>query len=300
MALVFDIEKFATKDGPGIRTAVFLKGCPLHCLWCHNPESQEAGNELFFHPEKCVGCGKCAVVCPKGCHSFSDGKHLFDRKNCVRCGLCAAECLYGSLEMVAKEMSAEEVIAEVVKDMPFFANSGGGLTLSGGEPMLQFDFTLALLKKAKAHGLHVCLETCGFAPIERYAAIMPFVDIFLFDIKECDDAKHLEYTGVPLAPIIKTLEFLNEKGAHLILRCPIIPGLNARPEHFKFIGELAERLKNVLQVDVEPYHPLGISKSERLGKAAALPNLASFPEKEEAARWLEAIKAHTSKPAAMQ
>ena len=293
--LIYNIQKFSLNDGPGIRTTVFLKGCMLNCLWCHNPESQSPKIQLMLHKQQCIGCCACVDACPIGLHSFSEnGEHIIKRESCIGCGVCETVCA-GALELVGKEVCVSEVMKEVLKDVMFFKNSGGGLTISGGEPLMQPEFTLQLLKTAKENGLHTCIETCGYAKWEQIEALLPYVDIFLWDVKESDDARHKAYTGVSNERILKNLYRLNAAQANIILRCPIIPGFNDRKEHFTAIARLAEELSSVQGVDIEPYHPLGKAKSEKLGKKYALEHL-SFPPEETVREWISYIVANTAKP----
>jgi len=294
---IFNIQKFSLNDGPGIRTTVFLKGCMLRCLWCHNPESHSSKPQLMLYREKCIGCGECVRRCPRQLHSFSeDGEHRIDRQRCAACSSCVDGCA-GALEIVGREASVEDILREVEKDRRFYEHSGGGMTVSGGEPLMQPEFTLALLREAKGRGLHTCLETCGYAPWEKLQALIPFVDLFLWDVKETDDALHREFTGVSAERILDNLRRLSDAGASIVLRCPLIPGYNDRPAHLAAIAALAEELTGVIRVDVEPYHPLGKGKSESLGKEYA-PGDLTFPENETVQQWIRAISAGTAKPVA--
>ncbi len=293
MGTVFNIQKFCVNDGPGIRTSVFLKGCPLKCAWCHNPESQRHMPELAFDGEKCLNCGRCLAVCKTGAHGFIDGRHVLNRARCVGCGACVSP-VCPATELFGKEMSAGEVIDEVLRDRVFYDTSGGGMTLTGGEPMAQFDFSLELARLAKAENLHVCMETCGFSNAENYAEIAPFVDLFLWDCKLTDREEHKMYTGVYNDTILRNLQLLNAGGSKFILRCPIIPGINDCEIHFKGISQLANRFDGVLAVEVEPYHPLGKAKCERLGREYSVGDI-EFPDNAQAEAWISEIQKLTDK-----
>jgi len=284
---IFNIQRYSINDGPGIRTCIFMKGCPLDCLWCHNPESKSPKSELSYAPNKCIGCRKCEAVCPNGCHSFADGVHTINRENCIGCGKCADACI-GALEIFGRRISAEDAIAEAMKDELFYETSGGGVTFTGGEPFAQSEFLLAMLKEAKAKGLNVCIETCGYTKREILAEAMGYVDIFLFDCKETDADNHKAFTGVDNALIRDNLRFLAENGKKIVLRCPIIPGYNDRSEHFAKIAEIANEYPSIIRIDVEPYHPLGKTKAAQIGKEYKLSEL-GMTDKSLAEKWVEEI-----------
>lgn len=281
MGYIFDIQRFSVHDGPGIRTNVFFKGCPLKCIWCHNPESQSKQADIGYYSDKCLACGACASVCKL--HTVSDGKHDYNRSECVKCGKCTEICPTNALTFFGREATAEEIIAEVMKDKTFYQTSGGGLTVSGGEPLYQPEFLKELLTLAKENRLHTCIETCGFASKETVKAIAPLTDIFLFDYKASDERSHMELTGAPLKPIVDNLIMLDKMGIKTVLRCPLIPNANLTEEHLDGIAKLAASLDNLIEVNVMAYHALGSGKYSALEKNNALSDQPSMTgaEKEE-------------------
>lgn len=290
---IFNIQKFCVNDGPGIRTTVFFKGCPLNCIWCHNPESKKAVPEVFYNASKCVKCGKCAMKCEKNCHIFENDTHKYARPECIICGNCCDVCPTEALEVAGYTITADEALKDVMKDKVFYDNSGGGMTLSGGEPMMQFEFALELMKKAKENGIHTCMETCGFADSDKYRKIAKYTDIFLFDYKITDPQDHKKYTGVSNEKILANLFMLDEMGKNTVLRCPVIPTVNDNEEHLLAIAQTANKLRNILEVNIEPYHPLGSGKSEMLGKDYPLADL-TFPEEETVQNWIDTVAKNTS------
>lgn len=266
--IIFDIQKFALHDGPGIRTAVFLKGCPLRCVWCCNPESQQLRPQLSYIREKCSGCNRCVHSCALASLKPSNDKLSVDFNGCSACGDCIGECTENALKIYGYRMEAWTIINEVLKDRDYFKNSGGGITLSGGEAMVQFEFALEILSIAKKNGLHTAIETSGYAQTSRFERIMPYVDLFIYDYKHTGNELHSRYTGVDQELILENLEFLYASKAQILVRCPVIPEINDTPEHFAGITNISRKYPNLQGIEILGYHDYGMAKYANLGMKA--------------------------------
>ncbi len=262
---ITEIQRFCMHDGPGLRTTVFLKGCPLRCAWCHNPETQEPFQQLLFYRDKCIGCGACAAVCPTGARRrLTENGFLYDRSRCRGCLACADACPTAALEPSLREMSAEEVFREIERDRAFYGRDGG-VTLSGGEPLLQGEEVLALFAKCRAEGIGTAVETCGYFDGALLPALVPLTGLFLWDFKDGDDERHKKNTGVSNARIRENLLFADSLGAETVLRCILVRGVNTEDRHYRAVAALFHELRHCLYAELIPYHAYGGAKMLPLG-----------------------------------
>ena len=268
--LITEIQRFSLQDGPGIRTTIFVKGCPLHCPWCHNPETQRREKEFYFYADKCVRCGRCADVCPTGASTMITGLQnepvlKLDRSKCIKCLKCVNACLDGARSAVGKDLSMDEIIKEAAADLPFFKNSGGGVTLSGGDPLFFPEFTLEIIKRLKDKRISICVETSCFQKWEKIKPLLPYVDLFLVDVKSLNPKKHKNVIGWPLKPILENIEMLIKSNANIRIHLPIIPGFNNSVEDFAaYVAYLDKFAKKLEGVDILPFHVYGEAKYSSL------------------------------------
>ena len=263
--LISDIQRFSLHDGPGIRTTVFLKGCPLRCFWCHNPETWSAKPKLRYCKDACCGCGNCLEACPKEAHIVTGGCHTLRRELCTACGDCVDFCSYGALEIIGTYMTCDALFREITKDKHYYASSGGGVTLSGGEPLSQHLFCLEFFRLCKSEGIHCAIETSGFAPWNVIESLLPYLNLVILDIKLMDEPKHLRHTGVSNKLILENAKRLSQTGTKLIVRTPVVPGVNNDAESIKGVYLFIRDFPNLIKYELMPYHKLAESKYESLG-----------------------------------
>jgi pyruvate formate lyase activating enzyme len=268
-ANIFEIKRFAVHDGDGIRTTVFFKGCPLSCVWCHNPEGIFQKPQLAYYPHKCIGCGECFNTCPRQTHSFENGNHILKRENCTACGECAGECLGNALTIYGQEKTVDELFELVMQDKEFYENSDGGVTLSGGECLLQADACAVLLQKLKSVNVHTAVDTCGFISKTALDKVIPYTDIFLYDLKAIDEKTHIRCTGQSNTVILENLLYLDRLGVKTEIRIPFVPDYN--DGEIEKMGEFLANLKHVTKVRVLAYHNFAGSKYQSLDMPNTMP-----------------------------
>lgn len=268
--LILNIQRFSIQDGPGIRTTVFLKGCPLGCVWCHNPESMSPLRQIVFLQNRCIGCGECGRHCPGA--KIDGGERALPpgHEHCLLCGACIEACPTQARQMAGTEMTVQQVLAEVLQDRVFYEASGGGVTFSGGEPLAQPEFLRGLLAACRAHGLHTAVDTCGMARLEDLAAVAPLTDLFLYDLKMMDEEKHRRFTRVSNATILDNLRSLGRLHEQIWVRVPIIPGFNDSPADLEAAARFVAGIIGVRQVNLLPFHKTGLGKLRRLGRASEM------------------------------
>lgn len=296
-AVIFDIQRFSLQDGPGIRTTVFFKGCPLHCIWCHNPESLKKTSQLMYHATMCVGCMQCVAACPNHAHlsKIVEGKmvHCIDWSKCSGCGECTKVCNYDALSLMGRKHTVKELYERICGDIPYFELKGsqqkGGITFSGGEPMLYYKFIRAFKKSYP--DIHVAIETSGYAPTKHFEKLGDSVDLYLFDYKATQENKHMHLCGVSNELIKGNLAYLCAKGKQVILRCPLIPEINDDAVHLKGIADVLQKYPQIEKAQIMPYHTLGINKRNELGMNEQTWGQEAASE-EQQNNWLEKLRAY--------
>ena len=268
-ALITDIQRFSLTDGDGIRTTVFLKGCNMRCSWCHNPETLSSHPELMFYRNKCIGCGRCFEICPTGAHKVIDGEHVIDRELCTSCGKCAEICYAEALATCGKEMSVSEVMEQVIQDKPYYDNSNGGVTISGGEVLCNLDFARELAVECNKNGISVAIETNLSFPYEAIEPLLLSLDAIMFDIKLADDGEHKKHTGISNKTVIENAYKLDKLGIPLTVRTPLIPGVTDTVENVTAVAKLICGLKNLVRYELLNFNPLGEGKYKGLDKRNA-------------------------------
>ena len=289
VGLIFEIKRFAVHDGPGIRTTVFFKGCPLRCVWCHNPEGLSSRRELSYLEHKCINCHSCVGVCPNGAHWVDDkGVHRFQREKCTSCGACVGACLASCLTLYGREASVEELMEKLLEDKEFYECSDGGITISGGECLMQADFCAKLLAKLKEKGIHTAVDTCGFVPQAALHKVLPYTDLFLYDLKAAEEGVHRSCTGQSNASILENLRYLSSLGKPIEIRIPFVPGYN--DGQMEEMARLLAPLSSVTGARVLPYHNYAQTKYASLGLEHRLPE--RLPTEEELERAKEILRSH--------
>ncbi len=277
--VVFDIKRCALYDGPGIRTTVFFKGCPMHCAWCHNPESLSEEPTLLFTENRCIGCAVCLEVCPSGAHKFENGQHTINRVLCENCGACVEECFAEALQRSGRHWSVQQVLEVALRDEPFYQSSDGGISLSGGEPLMQPRFALALLRQMKRSSLHTAVDTSGYASWKSIEPLLPFTDLILYDLKHMDSEQHRRITGVSNNVILNNLSRLDQAKKAIWVRLPLVPGYNDDEANYHALGLFLSKLNHIERIEILPYHRLAGSKYAQMGIEYPLKELPS-PEPE--------------------
>jgi pyruvate formate lyase activating enzyme len=267
MGRIFDIQRFSTHDGPGVRTTVFFKGCPLRCFWCQNPEGLSDGTQLDFVAQRCTGCSECAKACPTGAHVVEPGTHRVQRDRCRSCGACVEVCLAGALSLVGREATPEDVVATVLEDRVYYERSGGGVTLSGGEPLMQPDFAAEILTYCRDEGIHTAVDTCLECSGDALSCVLSLTDLLLIDLKHMDGERHREGTGRTNERILANAEIVAAADVPVIVRVPIVPTFNDSVEAIRAIAEFVTHFPQLEHVELLPFHRLGESKYGSLGLA---------------------------------